>query len=78
MELAVLLLLIFSFALLVTAHVALAVGLALRRPRWRGLLALVVPPLAPYWGMEERMRLRSLLWVGSLAVYLVARVAAGV
>jgi len=58
-----------SFGLLVTAHVALVAGLCLRAPRWRGLLALVVPPLAPYWGWEAKMRVRAGLWFGGLAVY---------
>lgn len=63
-----------AFGLLVTAHVVLSASLAMRRPHWRGLLALVVPPLAPYWGMEEHMRLRSALWLGAAAAYIVARV----
>ena len=75
MELVVLCVLVVSFALLVTAHVALSVGLALRRPRWRGPLAFLVPPLAPWWGMQQRMRAWSLLWIGSLAIYLTALVA---
>jgi hypothetical protein len=75
-ELVVLVVLVGSFALLVTAHVALAVGLALRQPRWRGPLAFVVPPLAPWWGAQQRMRAWSAVWIGSLAVYLVARIVA--
>ena len=62
-----------AFGLLITAHVVLAASLAIeRRPRWRGLVALLVPPLAPYWGMEERMRLRSALWPAAAAAYVVA------
>ena len=68
--------LVGSFALLVTMHVAIAAGLTRKPPRWRGLLALLVPPLAPYWGMRERMRRRTSLWVVSLMVYIVARLAA--
>ncbi|HEY6560226.1 MAG TPA: hypothetical protein VI072_23235 [Polyangiaceae bacterium] len=78
MDLAVMLALVGSFALLVTMHVAIAAGLTLKPPRWRGLLALLVPPLAPYWGMRERMRRRTALWVVSLMVYIVARLAAGI
>jgi hypothetical protein len=78
LDLAVMLALVGSFALLVTMHVAIAAGLTLKPPRWRGLLALLVPPLAPYWGMRERMRRRTSLWVGSLIVYIVARLAAGI
>lgn len=76
MDIIVIVALALSFAVLVTAHVALAVGLTLRHPRWRGPLALVVPPLAPYWGFEERMRLRTALWVGAVCVYAVARILA--
>jgi hypothetical protein len=69
--------LVGSFALLVTVHVALAAGLVKRPPRWRGPVALLVPPLAPYWGMRERMRVRTSLWLGALMVYIVTRMAAG-
>lgn len=69
--------LVGSFALLVTVHLALAAGLLVRAPRWRAAIALLVPPLAPYWGMQERMRIRTALWLGALAVYILARVTAG-
>jgi hypothetical protein len=67
-----------SFAALVTAHVALAVGLGLRTPWTRGLVAFVVPPMAPYWGLREKMRGRSVAWLVALALYVAARVAAQV
>jgi hypothetical protein len=68
--------LVVSFALLVTTHVALAAGLLGRRPRSRGLIALLIPPFAPYFGIREKMWARSILWLLSLAVYVAARVAA--
>ena len=68
--------LVGSFAVLVTTHVAIAFGLFLTKPRWRGPLALLVPPLAPYWGMEAGMKRRAALWVGAVCVYAVARIAA--
>ena len=68
--------LVLSFALLVTVHVALAAGLLLRPPRARGLLALVVPPFAPYFGIRERMWTRSILWLLCFVAYVAARVAA--
>jgi hypothetical protein len=74
----VLVLLVVSFASLVTVHVALAFGLAMRRPRWRGAVAFLLPPLAPYWGMLERMRVRSLLWLIALASYVVGLIIAKV
>lgn len=76
MNLVVLVALVLAFASFVTAHVALAARLSLRRPRWRGPLAFVVPPLAPYWGAAERMTLTSITWVGSLVVYVIALIAA--
>lgn len=72
----VLITLVGAFALFVTAHVALAARLCLRRPRWRGPVAFFVPPLAPYWGAAERMTATSMTWVGSLVVYVVALIAA--
>ncbi|HEY2510246.1 MAG TPA: hypothetical protein VGI39_05300 [Polyangiaceae bacterium] len=53
----------------VAAHVALLTGLALRQPRWRALVALVVPPLAPVWGWSDGMRKRAYAWGVSLAAY---------
>lgn len=65
--------LILAFATLVTVHVAIAGRLALRsRPRWRGLVALVVPPLAPIYGYREGWRKTSALWLVAVIVYVVA------
>jgi hypothetical protein len=61
--------LIVAFATLVTAHVTLAIGIARREPRWRGLVALVVVPLAPWWGWHERMRARGVVWIVAAVVY---------
>ena len=69
---AVLAVLVLAFATLVTAHVTLAFGLARRPPRWRGLVALVVAPLAPWWGWQERMRARGVVWLASALVYAIA------
>lgn len=76
MDTVVLVALVVSFAALVTAHVALAFGLTLAQPRWRGPLALLVPPLAPYWGMEAGMKRRAGIWVAALSVYVLARIMA--
>ncbi|MGA7123854.1 MAG: hypothetical protein WBY94_27375 [Polyangiaceae bacterium] len=51
------------------AHIALVVGLARRRLWWRAVLALAVPPLAPWWGWNAGMRRRTVAWVTSLALY---------
>jgi hypothetical protein len=68
--------LVVAFATLVTAHVTLALGLLRRTPRWRAPVALVVPPLAPFWGWLAGMRARSIVWVTAVVVYAVARVVA--
>lgn len=60
---------VLSFAVLVVAHLALVVGLAARRPRWRALAALVIIPLAPYWGRAERMHARVVVWIASALAY---------
>jgi hypothetical protein len=65
-------LLVLAFAWLVTMHVAITVGLAQRRPRWRALVGLVVVPFAPYWAWRERMRTRVWLWGASAVLYLIA------
>jgi hypothetical protein len=64
--------LVVAFATLVTVHIAIAFGLARRPPRWHGLLALVVAPLAPWWGWQARMRVRGVLWVAAAATYGIA------
>jgi hypothetical protein len=64
--------LVLAFAVLATAHVTIAFGLACRRPRWRALVALVVPPLAPMWAMQSNMRARGVVWIASAVVYAVA------
>jgi len=77
MELFFLALLVLSFATLVTSHVVIAVRLAWRtQPRYRGLVALVVPPMAPVWAWGQRWTRLSSLWIGSLLAYVVALVAA--
>jgi hypothetical protein len=58
------------------AHVTLVIGLLRRDPWWHGLVALVVPPLAPFWGYEAKLRGRVTLWVTSLVVYLASVTAA--
>jgi hypothetical protein len=58
------------------AHVTLVIGLLRRDPWWHGLVALVVVPLAPYWGYEAKLRRRATLWVTSLVVYLASETAA--
>lgn len=65
-------LLVVAFAWLVTVHIATIVGLVQRQPRWRAAVAFFVPVLAPYWAWQEQMKMRAIMWVGGVVVYLVA------
>lgn len=76
LDFALLGLLSVAVGLHLVAHVTLVIGLLRRDPWWRGLVALVVPPLAPFWGYEAALRGRVTLWVASLAVYLASVTAA--
>jgi hypothetical protein len=69
---------VLTCALLVTLHVTIACGLLRRPPRWRGAVAFVVAPLAPYWAWRARMRARAAIWAVALLAYVAARVAASV
>ena len=75
-----------ALALFVTAHLALVVGLA-RRPNprdgrqgWRRFVrcgaALVVMPLAPWWGYRSGMRRWTIAWGASLVLYTIGTVVA--
>jgi hypothetical protein len=68
---AVVIVLVLAFATLATAHVTIVAGLLARPPRWRGLAALVVAPLAPYWAWQP-MRSRAVVWLAAAAVYVLA------
>jgi hypothetical protein len=76
-DLALLLFPSLAFGLLVTAQVALVALLVTRQPRWRSLLALLIPPLAPYWGWLEGFRIWSALWLAALVLYVVGFAIAG-
>jgi hypothetical protein len=64
---------VLAFAFLVTAHVALVIGLAARAPRWRAAVAALFAPLAPFWGLRAGMPVRAAAWMASAAAYGVAR-----
>ena len=76
LDFALLALISVAVGLHLVAHVTLVIGLLRRDPWWHGLVALVVPPLAAYWGYEARLRGRVTLWVLTLAVYLASVTAA--
>jgi hypothetical protein len=67
---------IVSCAALITAQISIVAALAVRHPRWRALVVLVVPPLAPYWALHEKLRGRAITWMLSAVVYLIARLLA--
>jgi hypothetical protein len=69
--------LVLALATLITTHVGLAGRLVLRqRPRWRGLVALVVPPLGLIWALRAGWTVIAGIWMAAVALYVVALVAA--
>ena len=68
--------LLLSFATVVVAHVAIAFKLLWRKQRYRGIVALVIPPLAPWWAYSENWRRWCWLWVGAVLAYTAALTAA--
>lgn len=61
--------LVLVFATWFTIHIWLCTSLVLREPRWRGVVALVVPVLAPLWCYRIGLRGRSLAWGLTVCVY---------
>ena len=76
LDFALLALISVAVGLHLVAHVTLVIGLLRRDPWWHGLVAFVVPPLAPYWGYEAKLRGRVTLWLTTLAIYLASATAA--
>jgi len=61
-------------AVFACAHTAIAIGLARSRAeghvlRARALVALLVPPLAPWWAWQAGLRARTIVWGAALALY---------
>lgn len=67
-----------SLGLLFASHVALSVGLAQLGPWQRGLIAFLVPPLAPFWGYSGKLHTRSLLWIVALVAHVACLTAAAI
>jgi hypothetical protein len=67
-----------SLGLLMATHVALSFGLGKKGPWHRGLVAFLVPPLAPFWGYHGKLHARSLLWIVSLMVHIACLTAASI
>ncbi len=66
-------LMITSFATLLTAHIAIVIGLARKAPRWRALVAVVLPPVGAVWAIRDKQRLRGVAWFVAAVVYVVVR-----
>lgn len=69
-DIIVITLLIASFAFVMTIHVSIGIGLLTRTPRWRGLVALVVPLAGLVWAWRSSMRRRVWLWIIGALIYL--------
>jgi len=67
-----------SLGALAASHVALVAGLLGRGPRARAVLALLVPPLAPIWGLREKLGLYTGIWIGAFALHVVCLIAASI
>jgi hypothetical protein len=66
--------LVVTFATFVTAHLFLTWRLLwYSRPRWRGLVVVALPPLAPIWGYQMGYRRLASTWLASVIGYLLAR-----
>jgi hypothetical protein len=51
------------------SHVALLVSLFRTPPVYMAVMAVVLPPLAPYYGWRRGLRTRTFLWLGGLLAY---------
>jgi hypothetical protein len=76
-DLVIVIVAIVSCALLITAQISIIAALAVRPPRWRALVVIVLPPLAPFWAFREKLRGRAVTWLVSAVVYAVVRLIAG-
>jgi hypothetical protein len=63
---------VLALVAMLGAHVALLVLLVMRPPRYRAVVALAVPPLAPYWGWQGGSRRLASVWGAGLVLYVVA------
>ena len=61
----------------VAAHFVL-VGSVARVRLWHGVLSLVIPPLAVYWGSAFGMKRRVWAWGAALAAYAITVMVASV
>jgi hypothetical protein len=65
-----------AFVVLLAAHLGIVVSFAWRRAWGRAAAALVVPPLAPWWGWRDgrrRERTAAVAWLAAVAIYAVVQ-----
>jgi hypothetical protein len=77
-DLALLIVLVITAGVILSTHVSLSVGLARRGPWHRGLVAFLIPPLAPFWGYSGKLHTRSLVWIIAVTVHLACLTAAAI
>ena len=77
-DLALIITLVISAGVLLSTHVALSVGLARLGPWHRGLVAFLVPPLAPFWGYHGKLHRRSLVWIIAISIHIASLTAAAI
>ena len=58
-----------SLVVFLGAHVVSLGSLVVRTPRYRAVVALVVPPLAPYWAWQAGHKTPVYVWGAALAAY---------
>jgi hypothetical protein len=63
---------VLTFSVLVTVHVAGSAVLARQRPRWNGAVALVVPPFFPYYALRSRRAGWAIAWLTAAFAYAIA------
>jgi hypothetical protein len=64
---------VLACAAMLTAHVAIVIGLAKHIPRYRALVAVVAPPLGAYWAIRAKQHVRGGVWIIATTAYLVLR-----
>ncbi|HEX3778001.1 MAG TPA: hypothetical protein VHV51_26220 [Polyangiaceae bacterium] len=77
-DLALIIVLVLSAGVLLSTHVSLSVELARLGPWYRGLLAFVLPPLAPFWGYHGKLHTRSLIWIIAVTIHVACLTAAAI
>ena len=64
-----------SLVVLIALHLVIVVRLVIARQLARAGIALVVPPLAPFYALEHGMRVAGLAWLVAFVTYAIIVVA---